>query len=263
MKKFVFLSMLFVSNSIYSQGGYSIEYDHNYYWKEVGINMAVTVAGKVPFHLGNKFAVITKCESGSKDSLDNLRDVANLEGEGEVTAKGKAILGDGSDPHYMVEMTFEVPVKVTLKGKTWWKDGTCAEMWNLSYEEFWTEDAIWQVKADDPEAAAMVKSFLPLKLGNQVNKLTEKSLEFQRWPYFADHPIELEEEAFMNMGVPMKGKIKYKINLPTSGISTGGDLQYDMNGIQPSRDYTFPDLHWGPPLDQIIWNTIDLDKLPK
>jgi hypothetical protein len=129
--------------------------------------MEITVSGQVPFHTTENFAVMTKCESGSEDSLDNLKAVSVLEGKGEVTAKGKAILGDKSNPDDLVEMTFEVPVKVTLKGKTWWVDGTCAEKWNLAYEESWAENVSWQIKSDDTEADARVMSLLPNTLGGQ------------------------------------------------------------------------------------------------
>jgi hypothetical protein len=66
------------------------------------------------------------------------------------------------------------------------------------------------------------------------------------------------------MGVPMKGKIEYTIKMPGQNTLGGEeDEQYDINRTQPHRDYKFIDLHWGPPLEQIIWNTIDLDKLQK
>ncbi len=249
--------------SIYAQGDYSLKYDHWYNWTEDGIEMKITVTGEVPFHTAENFAVMTKCQSGSDDSLDNLKAVSILEGQGEVTAKGEAILGDKSDPENLVEMTFEVPVKVKLKGKTWWVDDTCAEMWNLAYEESWTEQVNWQIISGDPEADAMAMSFLPKTLGGQVNKLEDKSLEFQRNPYWLDHPPSLEEEAFMNMGVPMKGKIKYTIKLPGAHTLGGEeDEQYDILDTQPHKDYKFIDLHWGSSLDQIKWNAVDLDKLP-
>jgi hypothetical protein len=210
--------------------------------------MEITVSGQVLFHTAENFAVMTKCESGSEDSLDNLKAVSVLERIGEVTAKGKAILGDKSDPDDLVEMIFEVPVKVTLKGKTWWVDGTCAEMWNLAYEENWAENVSWQIKSDDPEADARAMSLLPNTLGGQVNKLEAKSLEFQRNLYWLDHSPSLEEEAFLNMGMPMKGKIKYTIKMPGQNTLGGEeDEQYDINKSQPRRDYKFIDLHWGPP----------------
>ena len=244
----------------FSQSGYSVEYNHKYIWKDEGIEMEITVKGEVPFHTGTNFAVIPKCQTGSHDRLDSVKVVSILEGEGEVMAKGKSILGDKSDPENLVVMEYTLPVKIKITGKTWYKDVTCAEMWNLALEEDWTGKITWNYKAKSPEAEAVAQALSPATFG-QMNRLDDHTLEFQRYPVFSDKPLVLIEDAFPDMGFPMKGRLLFRVNIP--GIHRIGiDEEYDWDeSIQPNKEYKFSDLHWGPPLDQINWNVTDVDKI--
>jgi hypothetical protein len=261
-KKFCSLisSLLLMGSQAYSQSSYSVEYNHKYTWQDEGIDMEITVKGEVPFHTGTNFAVIPKCQTGSTDRLDSVKVVSVIEGEGEITARGKSIYGDKSDPENLVVMEYTLPVKIKITGKTWFKDGTCAEMWNLALEEDWTGKVQWKYEAKSPEAAAMAEALSPATFA-QMNNLDQHTLEFQRYPVFADKPLVLLEDAFPDMGFPMHGKLVFRVNVP--GIhKVGIDEQYDEdNSIQPNKEYRFSDLHWGPPLDQIKWNVVDVDKL--
>jgi len=245
---------------VFTQSGYSVVYNHRYTWNDEGIDMEITVKGEVPFHTGTNFAVIPKCQTGSSDRLDSVKVVSMLEGEGEVTAKGKSILGDKSDPENLVIMEYTLPVKIKITGKTWYKEGTCAEMWNLALEEDWTGKVEWKYKAKSPEAEAIAQALSPATFG-QINRLDDHTLEFQRYPVFSDIPLVLTEDAFPDMGFPMKGILVFCVNVP--GIHRIGiDEQYDLDGsIQPNKEYKFSGLQWGPPLDQINWNVVDLEKI--
>ncbi len=256
----LFIVMQLTGVSAFPQGSYSVEYNHNYSWQVEGIDMEITVRGEVPFQTGTNFAVIPKCQTGSTSRLDSVKVVSKLKGEGEMTAKGKAILGDKSEPDDLVIMEYTIPVKIKIEGKTWFKDGNCAEIWNLAITEDWSGEIKWDYEGPSEGWDAIAKVLSPATFG-QVNKMEEHTLEFQRYPVFTDKPLVLVEEAFPDMGFPMKGRLVYRVHVP--GIHRVGiDEQYDEDeSIQPNKEYKFTDLHWGPPLDQIKWNTVDVDKL--
>jgi hypothetical protein len=249
---FVTLS-LFITPALKSQD--NVEYDHYYKWSEEGIQMEITVKGTVNFKETETFKV--KIDPNCNIKGDNFIFVFKLSGEGEVTAEGKATLGD--DPEDLVYMTFNVPVKVTINGKSLYvfvQDiNGCKEMVNLQLEEKWTEKVKWDIQSDDPEADAYAEGLLPVTLGGHTYKM-DKTLEYNPNFRFKEGKLELEEEAFLNAGVPMKGKIRYKINL-SGTTSLGSDERYDIKEIQPGRDYSWPKLHWGPPLEQIQWDIIE------
>ncbi len=243
-----------------SQSSYSVEYNHKYSWQAEGMDMEVTVTGEVPFLTGTNYAVIPKCQTGSTSRLDSVKVVSELKGQGEMIARGKAILGDKSDPENLVILDYTLPVKINIKGKTWFKDGTCAEIWNLAIEEDWSGEIKWNYGGPSEGWEALARVMSPSTFG-QVSKMEKHTLEFQRYPVFTDKPLVLVEEAFTAMGLPMKGKLVYRVHLP--GIHrVGPDEQYDDNqSIQPNKEYTFTDLHWGPPLNQIKWSVVDVEKL--
>lgn len=233
----------------------NVEYDHYYKWEQEGIKMEITVKGQVEYsEEGVRVKNDPKCNIIVTG--ENYLIVSKFSGEGEVIAEGKATLGD--DPENMVYMTFKVPVKVKIKGKSHYvyipeKKG-CKEMANIQLEEKWSETVQWDIQSDDPEADAYAESLMPMTLGGHTYKM-DKTLEYNPNFRIKENKLELEEEAFLNAGVPMKGKIRYRINL--FGTTTiGSDERYDINETQPSKDYAWPKLHWGPPLEEIIWDLI-------
>ncbi len=252
----VFTSLLLSSGELTIFAQDYIDYDHYYEWNDEGIKMEITVKGNVEIKSIENFTV-----KKSENCLEvgDIDVVSILGGEGEVTAKGVATLGD--EPEDLVYMDFTVPVKVKIKGKSSYPYDQelkgCVQLYNLQLEESWTEKVNWNVNTGDPETDAMVKSLLPINLGGNTFKMEQKTLEFNRYPCYVENELILEEEAFMNAGYPMKGKIKYKINL-TGCIKIGSALQYDINeSVQPYEQYNFPKLHWGPPLETIKWEIVE------
>jgi len=144
-----------------------IEYDHVWQWDILENKLKVTVKGFVPFEFVENHIVLGWCPN-NKDGSDYFETVAStMEGEATIYARGELLIVDEDDPEEYCHLSFEHPIKVTLKGKTWWKpnDLRCSdETCNFQLDEDWTAVVNWKVKCNDPEQAAMLRIFLPKQL---------------------------------------------------------------------------------------------------
>lgn len=250
--------LLFASGFITAEESYTIQYNHQFSWNDEGIRMSIQVTGPVQFRAASNHAIKWNQPNHQGEPLNV---VYRFMGESTVQAKGTGRMqGEGDS----VTLSFEVPVKVKLTGKSWFKPapdnpGEFVELWNFQLDEDWTSHISWKVESSEPEAIPYIMAALPKNFQNPVPEQPRKTLQFQRHPYH--RPQTLEAQAFQNMGVPMKGTISYTFIVPNQGVTTAPKDQnrYDEEYIIPDRDYHFPAAGWGPPLEEIVWDEVNLD----
>ena len=253
LKLLIITQLLFVMynpGSLFCQGK-CIEYDHEFEWHVDIMKIKVIVKGFVPFEFAENHLVLGWCPN-NKDGSEYFETAASiLKGEATLFAKGELHIVDEDESCHMY---FEHPIKVILKGKTWWKPnkiGCSDETCNFELNEDWTKPVEWKVRCSDPEQAAMLRMFLPKRLHDEVYTGEDKTLQFANY-----EGAVLEAEAFQGMHPTMKGKLRYIFHSSswkgTDWNPHGPQLRYDDSRPKP-KDYPKPKGEWGPPLDKIVW----------
>lgn len=231
-----------------------IEYDHFWQGNIIENKIKITVKGFVPFELVENHIVLSKCprKEVGKDYLENMASI--FKGEATVFARGELLIVDEDAPEEFCRLSFEHSIKVTLRGKNWWKPnhlGWADLTYNFELDEDWTKLVKWKVQCNDPEQAAMLRMLLPKRLHMEVYSGGDKTLQF---PNF-DGSV-LEDVAFYGMLPGMTGKLRYIFH---SAAQKGADwnpkgsqLRFDDSKPKP-KDYPKPKGEWGPPLSKIVW----------
>lgn len=260
---FFFCAVLltFFTSLTVSAQDHTLVVDHLFTYKNPIVNYSIHVKGKVP--ITEVWEGVTYIWGIGEKKI--TAPASTFTGTGTVTVKGSGNI-DTDQKFKVKKLNYDTSMTVTINGKTNYiraVDKYGSKMFvNLEIQENWNSDLVWDIETSDPENDALRLKLLKAIIPRQIpaSPHTGRTIEFEK-SFFENTTYE-----YRTSNAEGDFRWRYTLCWPSSTIQQNKkDVNPDneqLNYADPRpKDIIPPPIaRLGPPLDQIPWELIDLDK---
>ncbi len=240
--------------------------DHQFDYSNPMVNYKISVTGRIPVQYEENFAV--KVRLNGKEYIDLA---STLTGSGNLKVSGRGNMSAGS--FKVNKINYDSQIHVNLRGKTRYleqEDGSVIPVMNLALDENWNGDLNWDIETSDPEnddlRYNMFKKIVPTKIPDSPH--TGKTLEYITGYLYEDQTFQTVSS------VPGMGTFRWRYTISYSYVKDKYNTEPKLTVNPKNKQLNFDDKRpkpkdyvktyeprLGPPLESIVWEIIDLDKL--
>ncbi|MBN2862191.1 MAG: hypothetical protein JXN62_03450 [Bacteroidales bacterium] len=239
--------------------------DHQFVYNNPMVNYKISVTGRIPVQYEENFAV--KVKLYDKEYIDLA---STLTGSGKLKVSGRGSMNAGS--FQVNKINYDSEIHVNIQGKTRYleqEDGSVIPVMNLALKETWNGDLKWDIETSDPEnddvRYNMLTKIVPTKIPDSPH--TGKTLEYITGYLYEDQTFG------HTSSVPGMGTFRWRYTIsytyvkgksntePKLTVNPKDQSRFDDNRPKPEDYVKTYEPRLGPPLESIVWEIIDLDKL--